>query len=71
MKGSGIWWVFTKHNGRRNSKRVGTEKAARKVAEMIEARLKLGQSALPEEKRNREVPTLEQYYQRLESNCSW
>src|SRR5262245_5914078 len=64
INGSGVWWVFINHNGRRKSKRVGSEKAAKKVAEMIEARLKLGQAALPGEKVS--LPTLEKYFKRFQ-----
>ena len=38
----------------------GSEKAAQKVAEMIQARLKLGQDAVPKEKPP--APTLGEYY---------
>jgi integrase len=27
IHGSGVWWVFINHNGRRKSKMVGAEKA--------------------------------------------
>jgi len=30
VEGSGVYWVFINHNGRRASKRVGTEKAAKR-----------------------------------------
>jgi len=30
-KGSGTWWVFINHKGKRSSRQVGTEKAAEKV----------------------------------------
>jgi integrase len=60
IEGSGVWWVFISHKGQRSSKRVGSEKAAQKVAEMIQARLKLGQDAVPKEKPP--VPTLGEYY---------
>jgi len=63
-QGSGVWWVFINHNGRRKSKRVGSEKAARKVAEMIEARLKLGQAVLPEERPA--LPTLDKYFKKFQ-----
>ena len=66
IKGSGEWWVFINHQGRRRSKRVGTEKAALKVREYIEARLKLGQSI--EEEQKKEVPavvTLDAYFERF------
>ena len=43
-KGSGIYWIFIDHQGKRKSKRIGTnEKLARDVAKKIEAKLILGQ----------------------------
>ncbi len=33
--GSGVWWVFIHHKNQRASLKVGSEKAARKTAEMI------------------------------------
>ena len=63
VQGSGVYWVFINHDGKRVSKQVGSEAAAEKVAEQIQARLTLGQSALPERKPN--VPTLEEYYGRI------
>jgi integrase len=60
VEGSGVWWVFVNHNGKRSSKRVGSEKAANKVKEMIEARVKLDQY-LPSQPRS--IPTLKEYYQ--------
>src|SRR5439155_23905225 len=59
-QGSGEYWVFINHRGRRTSRRVGSLKAAQKVKEQIEARLKLGQEALPKE--TPAAPTLEEYY---------
>jgi integrase len=64
IPGSGIYWVFINHNGKRKSKQVGSEKAAIKVAEIIQARLKLGESYLPNEKPL--GPTLKQYYERFQ-----
>src|SRR5262249_1038582 len=61
---SGIWWVFINHKGKRSSRQVGTKKAAEKVKEHIEARLKLGQDALPKEKLA--SPTLEAYWRGIE-----
>ena len=64
QKGSKCWWVFINHNGRRTSRRVGSHKAAIKVAEQIEARLKLGQPAFTEAARP--SPTLENYWEGFE-----
>ena len=50
----GAWWIFVNHHGRRKSKRVGTgeegKKAAKQVAQQLEARLALGQPAFQEDK---------------------
>jgi integrase len=50
VKDSGVFWVFINRNGKRSSRQVGTKKAADKVKEHIEARLKLGQWSPQEEK---------------------
>ena len=65
-KDSGVYWVFINYKGRRTSRQVGTLKAANKVKEQIEARLKLGQDALPKEKPS--VPTLEEYWAMFKTN---
>ena len=62
-KDSGIWWVFINHQGKRVSRQVGSKTAARKVAEQIQAKLTLGQGALPE--RKEPVPTLGEYYETI------
>lgn len=42
-KGSGQWWVFMSHAGKRKAKKVGTDKArAEEVAEKIRAKIVLG-----------------------------
>ncbi len=45
----GAWWVFINHRGTRKAKRIGTgepgKKAAKQVAQQIQARLALGQMA--------------------------
>jgi len=44
----GAWWVFINHQGTRKAKRIGTgeigKKAAKQVAQQIQARLALGQN---------------------------
>ncbi len=64
-KGSGQWWIFINHGGRRTSRKVGTLKAAREAAKKIEARLVLGESFLQEKKPP--VPTLADFYERFKS----
>jgi hypothetical protein len=39
--GSGVWWVFIRHGGKRKSKKVGAKKTAQEVAKKIEAKLVL------------------------------
>jgi len=45
----GAWWIFINHHGTRKAKRIGTgepgKKAAKQVAQQIQARLALGQMA--------------------------
>jgi len=64
VKGSGVWWIFINHLGRRTSKKVGTRRNAEKVAENIEARIKLGKEFVGESKRL--VPTLAEQYKSYE-----
>ena len=63
VKGRGEWWVFVHHKGLRTSRKVGTRRNARTVAEHIEARLKLG-LPITEEKKPA-TPTLGEYYERF------
>src|SRR5262249_41607638 len=60
---SGVFWVFINHKGKRKSKCIGSEKAAIEFKSIIEARLKLGQSLLPEEPHS--GPILEDYYKKF------
>ena len=60
-KGSGDFWVFISHKGRRTSRQVGSEEAAKRVKAQIEARLTLEQEFLP--KKKPAIPTVEEYYQ--------
>jgi integrase len=50
----GAWWVFINHQGTRKAKRVGVgepgKKAAKHVAQQIQARLALGQAAFDSQK---------------------
>ena len=58
--GSGVWWIFVNHRGKRKSKRIGAEKTAREVAAKIEARLVLGEYNLDEAPSSDEAPTFGQ-----------
>ncbi len=63
----GAWWVFINHNKQRKAKRVGVgdagKKAAKQVAQQIQARLALGQAAFMEkpEEAKPEVVTVGDY----------
>ncbi len=50
-KGSGVWWIFIDHRGRRKAKKIGRDKkVALGVAKKIEAKLTLGDLGLIEKK---------------------
>lgn len=58
-KGSGVFWIFVNHNGKRTSKKIGTdEDAANEVARKIEAKLVLGEFNFEKEK---PVQTFKEY----------
>lgn len=60
IKGSGVWWIFIKHKGRRRSKKVGRDrKKAVEAAKKIEARLALGDFGILEEPQK--ILTFEEY----------
>jgi hypothetical protein len=40
ISGSGIWWVFIHHDGKRRSKKIGDKKKALELAERIDIKLK-------------------------------
>jgi len=59
-KGSGVYWVFINHQGKRASKKIGTdEDVANQVANTIDAKLKLGQYEF--EKPKSQAPKLKEY----------
>jgi len=61
-KGSGEWWVFINHQGRRKAKKIGMDKkVALAVAHKIEAKLVLGEIPLDKEKEKTNYPAFEEY----------
>jgi integrase len=50
VKGSGEWWVFINHQGRRRSKKVGDKRAANAVKREVEARLAKGELGMLRDK---------------------
>ena len=62
-KGSGVWWIFIDHRGRRKAKKIGRDKkVALGVAKKIEAKLTLGDLGLIEKKQVT-AATFEEYAQ--------
>ena len=60
-KGSGVYWVFIDHQGKRKGKKIGKNKAlANEIAKKIEARLVLGDFKLQEDD-SIKLPTFEEY----------
>jgi integrase len=59
-RGSGLWWVFVHHHGKRYSKLIGSRKAAREVKTELEKRLAEKDWNL-EEIKSPALPTLKQY----------
>jgi len=59
-KGSGEWWIFINHKGKRRSKKIGNDKnKALEVAEKVKAKLVLNE--LKVEKINEKCPTFKEY----------
>ena len=57
-KGSGVYWIFIDHNGKRKAKKVGDKKTANALAKKLGAKIALKQFNLDEEKI---VPTFKEY----------
>ena len=57
-KGSGVYWIFIDHNGKRKAKKVGDKKTANTLAKKLEAKIAMKQFNLDEEKI---VPTFKEY----------
>jgi integrase len=62
-KGSGIYWIFIDHQGKRKSKKIGRDKRlAQEAAKKIEAKLVLGDFGLENDEESR-IPTFGDYAQ--------
>lgn len=60
--GSGIWWIFINHHGKRKSKRVGTNKIeVVRLAKIIEGRLAAGDLGMGDLEKKTVVKTIEEY----------
>ena len=43
VKGSGVWWLFIRHNGIRRSKQIGPKREAQRLAKQVIEKLALGE----------------------------
>jgi integrase len=59
VNGSGEWWIFIDHKGKRKAKKIGNKRTATEAARKIEARLTLGEWDI--EKESVKSPTLKEY----------
>jgi len=60
IQGSGEWWIFINHQGKRKSKKIGKDKKiALEVAKKIEAKLTLGELDIGHE--SNKIPTFKEY----------
>ena len=50
VKGSGEWWIFINHKGKRRSKKIGDKATANKVAKEVRERLAIGELGIVREK---------------------
>jgi len=57
VKGSGEWWVFINHKGRRRSKKIGDKRTANSVARKVRERLASGDIGIVRE----QCPTVGKY----------
>jgi integrase len=60
VKGSGEWWIFINHKGKRRSKKIGDKATANKVAKEVRERLAKGELGIVKEK----CPTVANYGQK-------
>ena len=65
IKGSGVYWVFVAHKGKRVSRKIGSERAANEAAVQIQAQLALGKSAFGQ-KAKLPAPRLRDYVKKFE-----
>jgi len=60
-KGSGEWWIFINHQGKRKSKKIGDKRTANNLAKEIRERLAKGDMGMVKDA----VPTLSRYGKRV------
>ena len=59
IRGSGEWWIFTYHNGRKKTKKIGDQELAENIAQKIRARLALEEFGFMAPKKD-PVPTFKE-----------
>ena len=57
VKGSGVWWIFINHQGKRRSKKIGDKRTANAVAKKVRERLAAGDIGIVRE----QCPTIKKY----------
>ena len=43
VNGSGVFWIFINHNGKRTSRKIGDKDTASEVAKKVQAKITLGE----------------------------
>nr|BDD47088.1 site-specific integrase [Desulfobulbaceae bacterium] len=51
VKGSGVWWIFINHGGKRKSKKIGPKAAAKQIAAVVAGKLAGGDLGVMEDKK--------------------
>jgi len=59
IKGSGVYWIFINHNGKRTSRKIGDKDTANGVAKKVQAKITLGELNI--EKNQKSCPTFKEY----------
>jgi len=60
VRGSGVWWIFGRHKGKRFSKLVGSRVAANQAKKKLETALAVGDFVPPERK---DIPTVKERWE--------
>jgi integrase len=59
VKGSGEWWLFIDHHGKRKAKKIGNKKAAQEAAKALETKLAFGDLGVLDE--DNQTPQFKEY----------
>ena len=61
VKGSGVWWLFIHHQGRKKTKKIGDKKEATALAKIFEGRLAAGDIGIDGVNTAQRVMTVKEY----------